>query len=100
MSPEWPCSATRRPTTPASSSSRSSPRTRAAEIIARLRPQLAKVQGATLLMQAGQDINVGGRLARTQFQYTLTDADLSELSSWAPRILERLRALPQLTDVV
>jgi HAE1 family hydrophobic/amphiphilic exporter-1 len=69
------------------------------QIIARLRPQLAKVQGATLLMQPGQDINVGGRLARTQFQYTLTDANLDELNQWAPRVLERFAALPQLIDV-
>ena len=51
-------------------------------------------------LQAAQDINVGGRLARTQYQYTLTDADIDELGAWAPRILDRLRELPQLTDVV
>jgi len=69
------------------------------EIIARLRPQLAKVEGASLLMQAGQDINVGGRLARTQYQYTLTDANLDELNEWAPRLLARFAQLPGLTDV-
>jgi HAE1 family hydrophobic/amphiphilic exporter-1 len=69
------------------------------QIIARLRPKLAKVEGATLLMQAGQDINVGGRLARTQYQYTLTDANLDELNEWAPKLLERFSQLPQLTDV-
>ena len=69
------------------------------EIIARLRPKLAPVQGITLYMQAGQDINVGGRLSRTQYQYTLTDSDLSELNTWAPKLLARLRQLPQLTDV-
>jgi HAE1 family hydrophobic/amphiphilic exporter-1 len=69
------------------------------QIIARLRPKLATVQGVSLLMQAGQDINVGGRLSRTQYQYTLTDASLDELNLWAPRLLERLRRLPQLTDV-
>jgi HAE1 family hydrophobic/amphiphilic exporter-1 len=70
------------------------------QIIARLRPQLAKVQGVNLFMQAGQDINVGGRLARTQYQYTLIDANLDELNTWAPRLLERFRQLPQLTDAV
>ena len=69
------------------------------QVIARLRPKLAAVEGATLLMQAGQDINVGGRLARTQYQYTITDANLDELNAWAPRILERFEQLPQLTDV-
>ena len=70
------------------------------QIIARLRPQLAKVQGVNLFMQAGQDINVGGRLSRTQYQYTLIDANLAELNTWAPRLLERFRQLPQLADVV
>ena len=69
------------------------------QVIARLRPKLAQVEGASLLMQAGQDINVGGRLARTQYQYTLTDANLEELNEWAPRLLTRLQQLPQLTDV-
>ncbi|MGO4158026.1 efflux RND transporter permease subunit [Cupriavidus sp. YAF13] len=69
------------------------------EVIARLRPKLAQVQGANLFLQAGQDINVGGRLSRTQYQYTLMDSNLDELNQWAPRILERLRALPQLADV-
>ncbi|HTT12238.1 MAG TPA: efflux RND transporter permease subunit [Burkholderiaceae bacterium] len=69
------------------------------QIIARLRPKLAGIEGVTLFMQAGQDINVGGRLARTQFQYTLTDADLNELNEWAPRVLARFQQLPQLTDV-
>ncbi|MBC7663197.1 MAG: efflux RND transporter permease subunit, partial [Caulobacter sp.] len=69
------------------------------EIIARLRPKLAKVEGASLLMQAGQDINVGGRLARTQYQYTLTDADLDELNEWAPKLQARFAQLHGLTDV-
>jgi len=46
-----------------------------------------------------QDINVGGRLARTQYQYTLQDANLDELNEWAPRMLDKLRTLPQLQDV-
>ncbi|MDZ5649505.1 multidrug efflux RND transporter permease subunit [Nitrospirillum sp. BR 11828] len=69
------------------------------QIIARLRPKLAKVKGATLFLQASQDLNVGGRLARTQYQYTLQDADLGELNDWAPKLLEKLKGLPQLRDV-
>uniref|UniRef100_UPI0005B80F5C efflux RND transporter permease subunit n=1 Tax=Pseudacidovorax intermedius TaxID=433924 RepID=UPI0005B80F5C len=69
------------------------------EIIGRLRPKLARVPGITLYMQAGQDINVGGRLARTQYQYTLTDTDLGELDTWTQRITQRLQQLPALTDV-
>ncbi|OOG50635.1 efflux RND transporter permease subunit [Polaromonas sp. C04] len=69
------------------------------EVIARLRPQVEKVEGVKLFMQAGQDINVGGRLSRTQYQYTLTDANLDELNEWAPKLLERFRKLPELTDL-
>ncbi len=69
------------------------------QIIARLRPKVANIEGASLLMQAGQDVNVGGRLSRTQYQYTITDANLDELNLWAPRLLERFAQLPQLTDV-
>ncbi len=69
------------------------------EIIARLRPKLAAVSGVGMFMQAGQDINVGGRLARTQYQYTLTDANLDELNDWAPKLMNQFRKLPQLKDV-
>src|SRR5206468_10742147 len=69
------------------------------EIIARLRPKLAQVQGVTAFLQAGQDINVGGRLSRTQYQYTITDANLDELNEWAPKLQARFAQLPQLTDV-
>ncbi|MDE2456993.1 MAG: efflux RND transporter permease subunit, partial [Burkholderiales bacterium] len=69
------------------------------QVIARLRPQLARLEGINLYMQAPQDINVGGRLSRTQYQYTVTDTDLVELNTWAPKILERLRRLPELTDL-
>ena len=69
------------------------------QVIARLRPQLEKVEGARLFMQAAQDVNVGGRLARTQFQYTLQDANFDELNQWAPKILEKLKTIPQLRDV-
>ncbi|MDE2612133.1 MAG: efflux RND transporter permease subunit [Burkholderiales bacterium] len=69
------------------------------QVIRRLRAATADVEGVELFMQAGQDINVGGRSSRTQYQYTLTDTDLDELNGWAPRVLARLRALPALTDV-
>jgi hydrophobic/amphiphilic exporter-1 (mainly G- bacteria), HAE1 family len=69
------------------------------QIIDRLRKKIATVPGGTLFLQAAQDLNVGGRLARTQYQFTLQDANLEELNSWAPRLLERLKKLPQLRDV-
>jgi HAE1 family hydrophobic/amphiphilic exporter-1 len=71
----------------------------AGQVIARLRPQLEKVEGARLFMQASQDVNVGGRVARTQFQYTLQDANLDELSQWAPKVLDKLKSLTMLRDV-
>ena len=71
----------------------------AQEYIARLRPKLAKVEGGQLFLQAAQDIRVGGRLAKTEFQYTLQDANLEELYEWAPRIMEKMRGLPMLRDV-
>jgi hydrophobe/amphiphile efflux-1 (HAE1) family protein len=69
------------------------------QIIDRLRPQLAKVPGVTLFLQAAQDVTMGGRPARSQFQYTLQDANLDELGVFAPLMLERMRTLPQLRDV-
>jgi hydrophobe/amphiphile efflux-1 (HAE1) family protein len=69
------------------------------QIITRLRPQLAQVPGATLFLQASQDINVGGRTSRTQYQYTLQDSDLDELNAWAPRLLAGMQKLPELRDV-
>jgi hydrophobic/amphiphilic exporter-1 (mainly G- bacteria), HAE1 family len=69
------------------------------DIIARLRPQLEKVEGARLYMQAAQDVRVGGRASRTQYQLTLQDADVDELTTWSTRILEKLKTLPQLRDV-
>ena len=71
----------------------------ALEVIARLRPQLAKVEGVNLFLQPSQDITVGGRISRGQFQYTLEDADVGELNTWAPRMLEKLKTLPELADV-
>ena len=71
----------------------------AGQVIARLRPQLEKIEGARLFLQASQDVNVGGRLARTQFQYTLQDANLDELNEWAPKVLEKLKTITTLRDV-
>ena len=69
------------------------------QVIARLRPKLDAVQGIALYMQAAQDITVGGRLSKTQYQFTLADADANELNYWAPIFLQKLQALPQLADV-
>ena len=71
----------------------------AAAVIARLRTQTPVVEGMIVNFQAAQDINVGGRLAQSQYQYTVQDADLAELFAWAPRILEGMRALPMLRDL-
>src|SRR6266700_5947890 len=68
-------------------------------IIARLRKKLAIVPGATLYMQSAQDLTIGGRQSQAQFQYTLQGEDLNELSAWAPRLLQKIRTLPQLTQV-
>jgi HAE1 family hydrophobic/amphiphilic exporter-1 len=69
------------------------------EVINRLRPQLSKVIGAQVSLQAAQDINVGGRAGRAQYQYTLADSDLNELNTWAPQLLAALQKIPQLKDV-
>jgi hydrophobe/amphiphile efflux-1 (HAE1) family protein len=71
----------------------------AAEIIARLRPRLAQVQGAALFLQPAQDINIGGRPTRTLYQFTLQDPNLEELNNWAPKIFAKLKSLPELRDV-
>ncbi len=71
----------------------------AQQIIARLRPKLDKVEGARLYMQASQDVRLGGRATRTQFEFTLQDANLDELNEWAPKILAAMQKLPQLRDV-
>jgi HAE1 family hydrophobic/amphiphilic exporter-1 len=71
----------------------------AQQIIARLRPKLEKVEGARLYMQAAQDVRLGGRPTRTQFEYTLQDANLNELNEWAPKALNKMKTLPELRDV-
>jgi HAE1 family hydrophobic/amphiphilic exporter-1 len=69
------------------------------QVMARLRTNLAKIQGITLYMQAAQDITIGARLNKTQFQYTLNDADPGELSHWTDLFLEKFKALHSVTDV-
>jgi len=69
------------------------------QVIARLNKALQPVWGITLYMQAAQDITIGARLSKTQYQYTLVDVDSEELNHWAPILLQKLQALPQLTDV-
>ncbi len=71
----------------------------AVEVIRRLQPELGKVPGIQLFMQPVQDLTVEDRVSRTQYQYTLEDADPKELGEWTPRFLARLAALPQLRDV-
>jgi multidrug efflux pump len=74
-------------------------RASAGEIITRLKPKLAGVQGIALFMQVRQDIQVGGRPSKTQYQYTLQDGDSDELARWAPVFEKKLKSLPQLQDV-
>jgi HAE1 family hydrophobic/amphiphilic exporter-1 len=71
----------------------------APQIIARIRAKADKVEGAKLYLQASQDVRLGGRATRTQFEYTLQDANLAELNEWAPKILAKMETLPQLRDV-
>jgi len=69
------------------------------QVIARLGPQLDKVEGAKLFMQVAQDLTVGGRASRTQYQYTLQGSDSDALNAWAPKMLAKLQTLPELRDV-
>jgi hydrophobe/amphiphile efflux-1 (HAE1) family protein len=71
----------------------------ASQIIDRLRPKLAQIPGVRLFLQPAQDITVGGRIARGQYQYVLQDPDLHELDTWAPRLMAKLKTLPELADV-
>jgi multidrug efflux pump len=71
----------------------------ASEIIRRLQPKLAGVEGITLYMQPVQDLTVEDRVARTQYQYSIEDADANELRIWAPRLVNKLKAFPELRDV-
>jgi multidrug efflux pump len=71
----------------------------ASDIIRRLQPELEKVEGITLYMQPVQDLTVEDRASRTQFQYTLEDANGDELNAWTQKLVDKLRTLPRLTDV-
>jgi HAE1 family hydrophobic/amphiphilic exporter-1 len=69
------------------------------QIIDRLRPRLSTLQGVNMFLQPTQDINVGARVARGSFQYTLQDTNIQELNEWSQKLTEKLRTLPQITDV-
>ncbi|HEX2647417.1 MAG TPA: efflux RND transporter permease subunit, partial [Candidatus Dormibacteraeota bacterium] len=69
------------------------------EVVQRLRKKVAAVEGAAFFMQVPQNITVGGRLSRTQYQYTLTDTNDEELNHWAPMLEAEMRKLPELQDV-
>jgi len=71
----------------------------ASAIIRRLQPELERVQGITLYMQPVQDLTVEDRVSRTQFQYSIEDADAQELAQWTPKLVAKLQTLPELTDV-
>jgi len=74
-------------------------KTPASQVIARLRRKLAQVPGAPTYLQAVQDLRIGGRMGNALYQYTLQGDNLVELNAWAPRMLQRMRTLPQLVDV-
>jgi hydrophobe/amphiphile efflux-1 (HAE1) family protein len=74
-------------------------RVTAQQIIQRLRPKVAQIQGAKFYMQAGQDVQIGGRLTQTEYQYTVTDTDTEELNHWAPIIEQEMQKMPELQDV-
>lgn len=69
------------------------------KVIDRLRPQLMSIPGASLFLQAGQDLRIGGRLSSAQYQYTIQSEDVADLTKWGPQLLEQMRKLPGLTDV-
>src|SRR5260370_22118783 len=70
----------------------------ARQIIDRLRPQFAQVPGANVFLTPTQDINVGARIGRGSYQYTLQDPDVDELLEWSQKMLQKLRTLPELAD--
>jgi multidrug efflux pump len=76
----------------------SCPNVSADDVINRLRGKLAVVPGATLILQSAQDLTIGGRFGNAQYQYTLQSANLDDLNNWSPRLLQKLRTLPQLRD--
>jgi len=71
----------------------------ASDVIRRLQPELAKIDGISLFMQPVQDLTVEDRVSRTQFQYSLEDVDAKELGYWVPRFMDKIKTLPELRDV-
>jgi len=71
----------------------------AQQVIARIRKKVASHAGLSLYLQAQQDLRIGGRQANAEYQYSLVSDDLHLLTDWAPKLLARLRAIPELTDV-
>src|ERR1700753_1040749 len=69
------------------------------QVIRRLQAQTAKGQGARLYLHAAQDVRVGGRAARTQYQFPLQSPDMDQLNTWAPKLLARMKPMPELRDV-
>ena len=69
------------------------------QVIARLRPKLAVIPGATLFLRAYQDITVGGRISSSQYQYTLSSENLNDLQEWAPRVQAKMQEIPELGDI-
>src|SRR5207237_157868 len=78
---------------------RDQPNSTPTENLRRLQPELAKVEGISLYMQPVQDLTVQDRVSRTQYQYSMEDADARELAIWSARLLEGLRTVPELRDV-
>jgi hydrophobe/amphiphile efflux-1 (HAE1) family protein len=68
------------------------------QIINRLRPKLSHIPGVQLFLQSSQDIQIGGRASDAQYQYTLQDSNLDELNEWAPKLLDKMKQMPELRD--
>ena len=77
----------------------SCPTVTADDVINRLRGKLAVVPGATLILQSAQDLTIGGRFGNAQYQYTLQGESVDDLNNWSPRLLQKMRSLPELRDV-
>jgi multidrug efflux pump len=71
----------------------------AGQIIDRLRPKLMSLPGASVFVQAGQDLRIGGRNSKAEFQYTIQSDNLADLVTWGPQLLQQMRKLPGFTDV-
>ena len=76
-----------------------SQRKTADQIIAELRPKLARIPGATLYLQSAQDLRIGGRQGNAEYQYSLVSDDFNDVATWAPKLLAELKKIPALTDV-